>query len=139
MTFDPETLARLAGFAREIEAPEGETFDDLLEAKAAARKAEIEALQERIAELSEASRLAWESAAQQARDFEAQLHGERRAILDNPQFTERQRSAAYREHLRTYGSDAGRRVFDQHLGGYYAIKREQHQLTRELERMQDES
>jgi hypothetical protein len=103
MSFDPETLAKLAHFAREIEAPEGERFDELQQARALERKTALQNLQQQIATLDEKGRLAWESAAQQARDFEAQLYRERQAILDNPRLTAPQRSALYREHRRTYG------------------------------------
>ena len=139
MSFDPETLAKLAHFAREIEAPEGERFDELQQARALERETALQNLQQQIMALNEEGRLAWESAAQQARDFEAQLYRERQAILDNPRLTAPQRSALYREHRHTYGPDAGRRAFDQYLAEYHAIKREQQRLTRELERMQHES
>ncbi len=138
MSFDPEALARLAEFARELDAPEGETFDELQQAREDEAAATREALRRRIAELDELANQARESAAQATREYRAKLAKQIDRVRHEPRLTRGQRNDWYRDLER--GAIPADVFYERELqlGTYYSLRRKQQQLKRELAALENE-
>ena len=139
MNFDPEQIARLAQFARELDAAPGERHEDLQQAQVSQREAAHAELNAKIAKLNaeaeairEASEDLWSRHSEQQRN----VH---RDITENSKLSDRQRMARLVELLQSSYDLAAIRHFESNIAAYQALRRTQHWFERKLERMQNES
>lgn len=132
MNFDPTQLANLAKFARELDAADGERYDDLRQARTTEQEAE---LHERISKLkneAEAIQKITESLWTQHSDQQRQVH---RDITEDATLTDRQRMARLFELLRGSYDLATIKHFESNIAAYQALRRTQHWYERQLDRM----
>lgn len=130
MNFDPATAAKLEKFARELDAPDGERYDDILLARNEENKNRRQAL---IAEMDQRILDAYNAAMALALSYNESQQKERQAILDDLSLTEGERTQRYNSHLDDNPSYYT--VFVRNAGRYYRLLR----TDRRLQKMLDES
>ncbi len=124
MQLDADTLAKLAAYGTNLEAPEGESLEDIQQARRAELTGRIDELNARIKAIREAAR-------QAALEHDRYLSETRQSILDSQAYTDMERRYALRD-LNRY-TITSREVYDRELRSIPALRRQLQELQSQLD------
>jgi hypothetical protein len=125
MQLDADILAKLAAFGTNLEAPKGESLEDIQQARRAKLAKQISDLETRIANVRGAAR-------QAAQEHDQYLNNARQSILNNERYTGLDRRYALRD-LGEY-TLASHEVFDREMRPVRELQRQLRELQRQLDK-----